>query len=101
MIKLTPTSDEIESLKPYEKEVAFFAVPERFFWELSKISFYGERLKTLHVRGMIDEWMEDCKKNIKAWNTACKEISSSKKLKELLQVKIFLLKCNGTSWFWR
>ena len=47
LMKLVPTQDEITMLQTYENEVQNLAPPERFFWEMSKITKYEDRIKAL------------------------------------------------------
>ncbi len=91
LLKLVPTNDEIQMLQPFENDIANLAAPERFFWEVSKISRYGERIKAIYIRGMFDEWAEDSKRQIKVWAMASKQVPSSKKFRQVLQV-LFILK---------
>lgn len=90
LLKLAPTPDEIMMLQPYENDSANLGPPERFLWKLSKISRYQDRVRALYVKGMYDEWSEDCKRQIKAWNTANKQVKTSPKLKELFQIVLAL-----------
>jgi hypothetical protein len=90
LMKLVPTQDEILMLQSFENDAHNFGAPEKFVWELSRISRYSERVKALNTRAMFDEWCEDAKKNIKSWAIGCKEIGSSKKFKDLLQIVLAL-----------
>ena len=87
LLKLLPTADEIMMLQQFENDEHNMAVPEAFFWNVSKIHRYAERIKALYVRGMFDEWMDDAKKQVKYWSAGCKDVQTSKRFMELLQVR--------------
>lgn len=90
LMKLVPSQDEIQMLQSFENDAHNFAAPEKFVWELTRISRYSERVKALNTKAMFDEWCEDAKKNIKAWAIGCKEVNTSKKFKDLLQIVLAL-----------
>ncbi|KAI3640676.1 hypothetical protein MIR68_001554 [Amoeboaphelidium protococcarum] len=90
LLKIVPTADEVQMLQPFENDVQNMAAPEKFFWELSRINRYGDRIKALYVRGMYDEWCEDAKRMIKSWVMGSKELQTSKKFRELLQIILAL-----------
>lgn len=90
LLKLIPTADEISILENYKNDVHNFALPERFFWEVSKINQYEQRIKALYVKGMFDEWIDDAKKQLKYWLVGTRDLSSSKKFRELLKVILAL-----------
>lgn len=74
ILKIVPTADEIAVLQPFANDVQNMAAPEKFFWELSQIDRYGDRVKALFVKGTYDEWCEDAKKQIKSWVIGSKEV---------------------------
>lgn len=88
LIKLSPTVDEIAMLAPFEADKEHFAAPERFMWEINQINRFAERIKAIYVRLMMDEWVEDAKRQLKRWADGCKQMKSSKKFISLLQVLI-------------
>lgn len=86
LLKLVPSTDEISMLQQFENEEQNMAVPEFFFWQVSKIHRYQERVRVLYVRGMFDEWLEDARRQVKSWESGCKNLLQSKSFHEILQV---------------
>lgn len=86
LMKLVPTNDEIQMLQQFENDVDNMAAAERFFWQVSQIHRYGERIRALYVRGMFDEWIDDAKNMVKSWMVGCRDVRDSKKFLEMLQV---------------
>ncbi|XP_071505919.1 disheveled-associated activator of morphogenesis 2-like [Diadema antillarum] len=86
LLKYVPTPEEISLLKEHEKEVDNMARADRFFLEMSRIDHYEQRLKCLFFKKRFQERMGDMKPKIEALLKASKEVSSSKKLKKILEI---------------
>ncbi|KAJ3112593.1 hypothetical protein HK098_008011, partial [Nowakowskiella sp. JEL0407] len=90
LLKFIPTEEEILMLKQYENEIENLASAEKFLYELSEISRYGEKLKALHFRTCYDEYVDDADVFITALNGAATDVQTSPKFKELLKIILAL-----------
>ncbi|KAJ1550961.1 Dishevelled associated activator of morphogenesis 2 [Nowakowskiella sp. JEL0078] len=90
LLKFIPTEEELLMLKQYENEVENLASAEKFLWELSEISRYGEKLKGLHFRTCYEEYVDDADVLITALNGAATDVQNSAKFKELLKIILAL-----------
>ncbi|KAI8815088.1 hypothetical protein BJ742DRAFT_782312 [Cladochytrium replicatum] len=90
LLKFIPTEEELAMLKQYENDVENLASAEKFLWELSEISRYGEKLRSLHFRTCYEEYVDDAETMIGALAGATTDVRESKKLKELFKVILAL-----------
>lgn len=58
----------------------------RFLFELSKITHYEQRLRTLHYKKKFNIWYSELKPKILAVLEASKEVQRSKRLKKMLEI---------------
>ena len=86
LLKIIPTSDEIQLLQQLTVDNVSLTPAEQFMWDLSQIDRYSDRIRALHSRCMFQEWYDDAKQQVDAWTTASAEIETSRKLRLLLQI---------------
>ena len=58
----------------------------RFLFELSKITHYEQRLRTLHYKKKFNIWLTEIKPKIQAVLEASKEVQRSKRLRKTLEI---------------
>ncbi|KAJ3086810.1 Disheveled-associated activator of morphogenesis 1, partial [Quaeritorhiza haematococci] len=93
LLKFVPTEDEVALLHTYSTDptaVENLASAERFLFEVSEISKYGEKVKALHFKTMWDELVDDAETLIGWLGGAAKCVQNSEKFKELLKVILAL-----------
>lgn len=86
LLKYVPTPEEISLLKEHEKEKDNMAKADRFFFEMSKIDHYEQRLKCLFFKKRFQEKIGEVKPKVEALLKASKEVGSSKKLRKVLEI---------------
>ncbi|XP_033125746.1 disheveled-associated activator of morphogenesis 1-A-like isoform X1 [Anneissia japonica] len=86
LLKFTPSPEEVSMLKEHEKDQENMARADRFLLDMSKIVHYEQRLKALYCKKKFQERMNDVKPKVEAVLKASKQVSSSRKLKRLLEI---------------
>ncbi|XP_041469305.1 disheveled-associated activator of morphogenesis 1-A-like isoform X2 [Lytechinus variegatus] len=86
LLKYVPTPEEISLLREHEKEKENMAKADRFFFEMSKIDHYEQRLKCLFFKKRFQERMSEVKPKVEALLKASREVGSSKRLKKILEI---------------
>jgi len=86
MLKFTPSPEERALLDEHAEEIDHLARADRFLFELSKITHYEQRLRTLHYKKKFTIWMGELKPKIQAVLEASKEVQRSKRLKRMLEL---------------
>ncbi|XP_059086529.1 disheveled-associated activator of morphogenesis 1-A-like isoform X3 [Tigriopus californicus] len=86
MLKFTPTPEERALLDEHADEIDHLARADRFLFELSKITHYEQRLRTLHYKKKFHIWFSEIKPKIQAVLEASKEVQRSKRLKKMLEI---------------
>merc|ERR1712110_529291 len=86
MLKFTPTPEERAMLDEHAEEMEHLARADRFLFELSKITHYEQRLRTLHYKKKFNIWYNEIKPKILAVLEACKEVQRSKRLRRMLEL---------------
>ena len=64
LLKYVPTPEEISLLKEHEKEKDNMAKADRFFFEMSKIDHYEQRLKCLFFKKRFQEKIGEVKPKV-------------------------------------
>jgi len=86
MLKFTPSPEERALLDEHADEIDHLARADRFLFELSKITHYEQRLRTLHYKKKFNIWYNEIKPKILAVLEACKEVQRSKRLRRMLEL---------------
>ena len=86
MLKFTPTPEERALLDEHAEEMEHLARADRFLFELSKITHYEQRLRTLHYKKKFNIWYTELKPKILAVLEASKEVQRSKRLRKMLEI---------------
>lgn len=86
MLKFTPTPEERAMLDEHAEEMDHLARADRFLFELSKITHYEQRLRTLHYKKKFNIWYAEFKPKIVAVLEASREVQRSKRLKKMLEI---------------
>merc|ERR1719361_2722014 len=86
MLKFTPTPEERAMLDEHAEEMEHLARADRFLFELSKITHYEQRLRTLHYKKKFNIWYAELKPKIVAVLEASREVQRSKRLKKMLEI---------------
>merc|ERR1719438_736200 len=86
MLKFTPSPEERALLDEHADEIDHLARADRFLFELSKITHYEQRLRTLHYKKKFNIWYTELKPKIVAILEASKEVQRSKRLRRMLEL---------------
>lgn len=86
MLKFTPSPEERALLDEHADEIDHLARADRFLFELSKITHYEQRLRTLHYKKKFNIWYNEIKPKILGVLEACKEVQRSKRLRRMLEL---------------
>ncbi|XP_022097351.1 disheveled-associated activator of morphogenesis 1-A-like isoform X2 [Acanthaster planci] len=86
LLKYVPTPEEVALVKEHERELDSVARADRFLYEMGKINHYEQRLKCLYFKKKFQERMGECKPKVEAVLKASKELSSSKRLRKVLEI---------------
>ncbi|XP_033627893.1 disheveled-associated activator of morphogenesis 1-A-like isoform X2 [Asterias rubens] len=86
LLKFVPTQEEALLLKEHEREIDKMARADRFLYDLSKIVHFEQRMKCLYFKKKFQERMGECKPKVDAILRASKELSTSKRLKKILEI---------------
>ncbi|EJD74101.1 CBR-FHOD-2 protein [Loa loa] len=93
MLKFLPTKEEIskvcEIVNKY-KTPGVLSVADRFFYEISNIPRYEERLRCLHIISTYHERIDDVTNTIKTVTNASIAVTNSKRLRQLLRMILAL-----------
>ncbi|KAI9139325.1 formin homology 2 domain-containing protein [Paraphysoderma sedebokerense] len=90
LLKFIPTDDEIAMLQPFEAEYQNLGSAEKFFFDISKITKYEQRLKALFFYCSFDEYIDDIRHMVETLGSASKEVKNSEKFKQVLSVILAL-----------
>jgi len=86
MLKFTPSPEERALLDEHAEEIDHLARADRFLFELSKVTHYEQRLRTLHYKKKFTIWLNELRPKIQAVLEASKEVQRSKRLKKILEL---------------
>lgn len=86
MLKFTPSPEERALLDEHAEEIDHLARADRFLFELSKVTHYEQRLRTLHYKKKFTIWLSELRPKIQAVLEASKEVQRSKRLKRMLEL---------------
>ncbi|KAL2539457.1 Formin-like protein [Abeliophyllum distichum] len=85
LIKFCPTKEEMELLKGYTGDKDNLGKCEQFFLELMKVPRVESKLRVFLFKIQFNSQVSDFKKSLNTVNSACEEVRSSLKLKEVMK----------------
>jgi len=86
MLKFTPSPEERALLDEHADDIDHLARADRFLFELSKITHYEQRLRTLHYKKKFNIWLGEIRPKVQAVLEASKEVQRSKRLRKMLEL---------------
>ncbi|XP_056424612.1 disheveled-associated activator of morphogenesis 2 isoform X2 [Hyla sarda] len=86
LLKFIPEKSDIDLLEEHKHEIERMARADRFLYEMSRIDHYQQRLQALFFKKKFPERLAEAKPKVEALLLACKELTRSKRLKQLLEV---------------
>ncbi|XP_059212188.1 disheveled-associated activator of morphogenesis 1-like isoform X2 [Centropristis striata] len=86
LLKFVPEKSDVDLLEEHKHELDRMAKPDRFFYEMSRINHYQQRLQSLYFKKKFAERIAEIKPKVEALTRASKEILHSRSLKQLLEV---------------
>ncbi|KAJ3606529.1 hypothetical protein NHX12_026050 [Muraenolepis orangiensis] len=86
MLKFVPEKSDVDLLEEHKHELERMAKPDRFFYEMSRINHYQQRLQSLYFKKKFAERVAELKPKVEALTKASKEVLHSRNLKQLLEV---------------
>ncbi|XP_023325482.1 disheveled-associated activator of morphogenesis 1 [Eurytemora carolleeae] len=86
MLKFTPSPEERALLDEHAEEIDHLARADRFLFELSKITHYEQRLRTLHYKKKFNILLAEIRPKIQAVLEGSKEVQRSKRLRKMLEL---------------
>ncbi|XP_076848536.1 disheveled-associated activator of morphogenesis 1-like [Brachyhypopomus gauderio] len=90
MLKFVPEKGDIDLLEEHKHELDRMAKADRFFYEMSRINHYQQRLQSLYFKKKFAERVAEVKPKIEALSRASKEVKGSGNLSQLLEVVLAL-----------
>ncbi|XP_075060527.1 disheveled-associated activator of morphogenesis 2 isoform X2 [Mixophyes fleayi] len=86
LLKFVPEKSDIDLLEEHKHEIDRMARADRFLYEMSRIDHYQQRLQALFFKKKLPERLAESKPKVEALLQACKELTRSKRLAQLLEV---------------
>ncbi|KAL6096080.1 daam1 [Pungitius sinensis] len=86
LLKFVPEKSDVDLLEEHKHELDRMAKPDRFFYEMSRINHYQQRLQSLYFKKKFAERIAEIKPKVEALSRASKEVLHSRNLKQLLEV---------------
>ncbi|KAK1889508.1 Disheveled-associated activator of morphogenesis 1-A [Dissostichus eleginoides] len=86
LLKFVPEKSDVDLLEEHKHELDRMAKPDRFFYEMSRINHYQQRLQSLYFKKKFAERIAEIKPKVEALSRASKEILHSKNLKQLWSI---------------
>eukprot|EP01087_Luapelamoeba_hula_P025242 TRINITY_DN9923_c0_g1_i1.p1 TRINITY_DN9923_c0_g1~~TRINITY_DN9923_c0_g1_i1.p1 ORF type:complete len:1396 (+),score=301.51 TRINITY_DN9923_c0_g1_i1:241-4428(+) len=90
LIRLTPTSDEIELLKGFKGDPSKLGPPEKFFMKIMDIPRLKERLETIVFLREFESIVEEVLKDMRECGLAMHELRNGLKLRRIMEVVLVL-----------
>nr|VDD20506.1 unnamed protein product [Brassica rapa] len=94
LIKFCPTKDEMELLMNYSGDKATLGNCEQYFLELMKVPRVESKLRVFSLKVHFGTQISELKQRLDLLNSACDEVRSSQKLKEIMKRIDYLGKKN-------
>uniref|UniRef100_A0A8C8REJ1 Dishevelled associated activator of morphogenesis 2 n=1 Tax=Pelusios castaneus TaxID=367368 RepID=A0A8C8REJ1_9SAUR len=86
LLKFVPEKSDVDLLEEHKHEIDRMARADRFLYEMSRIDHYQQRLQALFFKKKFPERLAECKPKVEAILLASKQLTRSKRLKQLLEV---------------
>ncbi|CAG9539262.1 unnamed protein product [Cercopithifilaria johnstoni] len=89
MLKFLPTKEEILKLREIVdkyKTAGVLSVADRFFYEISNVPRYEERLRCLHIISTYRERVDEVSNTVETVTNAATAVTASKRLRQLLRM---------------
>ncbi|XP_063774906.1 disheveled-associated activator of morphogenesis 2 isoform X2 [Pseudophryne corroboree] len=86
LLKFVPEKSDIDLLEEHKHEIDRMARADRFLYEMSRIDHYQQRLQALFFKKKLPERLAESKPKVEALLLACRELTRSKRLTQLLEV---------------
>uniref|UniRef100_A0A3B3ZTB4 Dishevelled associated activator of morphogenesis 1b n=1 Tax=Periophthalmus magnuspinnatus TaxID=409849 RepID=A0A3B3ZTB4_9GOBI len=86
LLKFVPEKSDVELLEEHKNELERMARADRFFYDMSRINHYQQRLQSLYFKKKFAERLEEVKPRIKALSLASREVTRSVSLRHLLEI---------------
>nr|VDC85581.1 unnamed protein product [Brassica oleracea] len=90
LIKFCPTKEEMELLKNYTGDKAVLGKCEQYFLELMKVPRVESKMRVFSFKIQFGTQITEFKKSLNAVNSACEEVRTSPKLKEIMKKILYL-----------
>ncbi|KFK25155.1 hypothetical protein AALP_AA8G073100 [Arabis alpina] len=90
LVKLCPTKDEMELLKNYTGDKTTLGKYEQYLLELMKVPRVESKLRVFSFKIQFGTQITEFKKSLNAVNSACEEVRTSQKLKEIMKKILYL-----------
>ncbi|KAI5101979.1 disheveled-associated activator of morphogenesis 1 isoform X2 [Silurus meridionalis] len=90
LLKFVPEKSDIDLLEEHKHELDRMAKADRFFYDMSRINHYQQKLQSLYFKKKFAERVADIKPKIEALSQACSEVLQSQNLRQLLEVILAL-----------
>ncbi|KAG2310041.1 hypothetical protein Bca52824_021598 [Brassica carinata] len=90
LIKFCPTKEEMELLKNYTGDKATLGKCEQYFLELMKVPRVESKMRVFSFKIQFGTQITEFKKSLNAVNSACDEVRTSQKLKEIMKKILYL-----------
>ncbi|KAJ4908690.1 Formin-like protein [Raphanus sativus] len=90
LIKFCPTKEEMELLKNYTGDKATLGKCEQYFLELMKVPRVESKMRVFSFKIQFRTQIIEFKKSLTAVNSACEEVRTSPKLKEIMKKILYL-----------
>jgi len=90
LLKITPTEEDLAIIEMNAAEVDKFGIAEKFFYDVSKIDHYSDRLKAFHFMVSFQEYYNDLSEMIKWLQKASDVTVNNEKFKGILQIILAL-----------
>ncbi|RID73089.1 hypothetical protein BRARA_B00260 [Brassica rapa] len=90
LIKFCPTKEEMELLKNYTGDKATLGKCEQYFLELMKVPRVESKMRVFSFKIQFGTQIKEFKKSLNAVNSACDEVRTSQKLKEIMKKILYL-----------
>ncbi|VYS66196.1 unnamed protein product [Arabidopsis thaliana] len=90
LIRFCPTKEEMKLLKNYTGDKATLGKCEQYFLELMKVPGVESKLRVFSFKIQFGTQIKELNKGLNAVNSACEEIRTSQKLKEIMKIILCL-----------
>ncbi|CAH1451241.1 unnamed protein product [Lactuca virosa] len=90
LIKFCPTKQEMELLKNYTGDKDLLEKCNQFLLKLMKVPHVGSKLRVFRLKIQFDTQLSEFKKSLNTVNSACNEIKTCVKLKEIMKRNMYL-----------